>query len=103
MVEGTSWEVPGYYRKPDNMDMAYRWDGSPAAWTWKQVRDIRVELFIEGAARTLAIMGTFEELARIMESAGWSNVFAREDFEEFILAHEEDISRRVDSIRKGGI
>jgi hypothetical protein len=101
MSEGDTWVVPGFYYKPDNPDIAYRWDGSPEAWAWKQVRDIADELFIEGAARTLAIMGTFEQLPALMLNAGWTSTFTQEDFEDFIQAHREEIERRAAAIRAG--
>jgi hypothetical protein len=99
--EGNTWVVPGYYYKADNPDRAYPWDGSPEAWAWKQVRDIADEMFIEGAARTLAIMGNFEHLPGLMENAGWVSAFTIEGFEEFLQAHEDEIRRRVASIRAG--
>jgi hypothetical protein len=101
MTEGDTWIVPGFYYKPDSSNIVYRWDGSPEAWAWKQVRDIRDELFIEGAACTLAIMGTFEQLPGLMLNAGWINTFDEEDFEEFIKAHEFEIRRRAAAIRAG--
>ncbi len=101
VAEGDNWIVPAFYHKPDEPGIYHRWDNSPEAWTWKQVRDIRDEFVIEGAARTLAITGTFEQLPAIMVNAGWATAFDEEEFEDFIRAHEEAIRRRADSIRSG--
>ncbi len=63
-------DVPAFYYTPEEPDEPYRWDGSEAAWAWKQVLDLRDEALLEGAARTLAVMGTFEQLPDVMVNAG---------------------------------
>ncbi len=92
--------VPAFYYTPEEPDDPYRWDGSEEAWAWKQVLDIRDEALVEGAARTLSIMGTFGQLPDVMVNAGWATEFERQELGAFLGAHEADIKRRVEGIRR---
>ncbi len=90
--------VPAYYCKPGAL-ATLEWDDSPQAWAWKQVCDIRNEMLFEGAARTLATMGTIEQLPALMANAMWGDP---DTLENFIREHEEDIERYAVSISRGG-
>jgi hypothetical protein len=97
--------VPAYYRKLHEPGYAYRFDSSPEAWLWKQVRDLRDETLIEAAGAVIEAyseMGSYSStgedfylIAELMSCAGWGD---EEDLEEFLAANRPEIERRVREI-----
>ncbi len=64
--------------------------------------DVRDETVLEGAARTLAIVGTFGQLPNVMLKAGKAAENEREELGAFLRTHEADIKRAVEGIRRAG-
>ncbi len=62
----------------------------------------RRDAVLEGAARTLAIVGTFGQLPDVMVNAGWATENEREELGAFLRTHEADIKRPVEGIRRAG-
>jgi hypothetical protein len=103
-------EVPEFYRKlGEKRDVAYRFDGSPEAWLWKQLLEQSDEACIETAAvivEAYTELGSyppsgedFHHLAEFMGSLRWFAWGGEEELEEFLAAHRPEIERRVREIR----
>jgi hypothetical protein len=101
--------LPAYYRKlGGSSGIAYRFDGSPEACLWKDLRDRRDQELIEDAALIIELyteMGSypssgedFHFLAEFMASLGWLSWGGVEELEAFLAANRPEIERRVREI-----
>jgi hypothetical protein len=101
--------VPRFYQKlGGRQDTAYRFDDSPAAWLWKELKDECDEACIEAAASIIdayteigsyASSGEdFHQLAEFMGSLRWLAWGGVEELEVFLAANRPEIERRVREI-----
>ena len=101
--------VPRFYRKlGESQDTAYRFDDSPEAWLWKELKDGHDEACIEAATSIIEVyteIGSypssgedFHQLAEFMASLRWLSGGGVDELEEFLAAKRPEIERRVREI-----
>ncbi len=104
--EKKSVEVPAFYRKlGETRGTVHLFDGSPEAWTWKELQDESDQACIDAAAMIIEVyteLGSypssgedFHHLAEFMGSLRWLTWGGEEELEEFLAANRPEIERRV--------
>lgn len=93
MREERTITVPGWYPTFKDADTLRRFDDSREAWMWDHLDRFRTRAIVETAARIVANFGDDVDLPGLMDYL-W-RFLDKEDAEEFIEEHREEINRRA--------
>ena len=103
-------EVPAFYRKLQEPEIYYRFDGSPEAWLWKELLDLREDTLLETAAMIIEAytrLGSYSPtgedfyvIPSFMGELGWAlSETAQEEVGRLLASNRPQIERREHRIR----